>query len=279
MGMSSRRRGVCAAYPAPRPSHDRAPVELVVVHPGGLSSRCWSRLAAQLPARTPITVLELEGLNSYWAAGLPGGGDVTVNELAGRLCAEIERSPRAGRERVLLGWGAGGVVAHAVAARLAELPRRVVVLDAAAPGAGAEPTEAEILRRFAMFLGARRGSSLAVDPELLDVPVERALAHVLAAARSAGVVRDDTSAATLRRLYDAHARAARRDHRLTQTYIPIDLPLTVVRAAQGGGQDLGWDAETLVSSGDHYSMLTDPAAVSHLAMLLRRWFAPVPVAA
>jgi hypothetical protein len=41
---------------------------------------------------------------------------------------------------------------------------------------------------------------------------------------------------------------------------------------------LGWDrygpVERLGSGGDHYSMLTDPSAAAHLAMLLRRFLMP-----
>jgi thioesterase domain-containing protein len=207
-------------------------------------------------------VLELEGINDYhWDAP-----DVTVEALAARLAAELPGH----RNRVQIGWGIGGVVAHALAAQLAEPPLRVLILDAPAPGVAPEPTEAELLRRFAMFLGARRGRMLDVTE-----PLER----VLAAARAAGVVRADTTLAALQRLYDEHARRELRAHRITQTYEPAeDVPLTVLRAATGGAH-LGWDAETFVSGGDHYSMLTDPAAVSHLAMVLRRWFAVLPLAA
>src|ERR1700760_389979 len=105
-----------------------APVELVIVHRGGLSARVWNRLAAYLPARTPMTVLELQGINAYWMAGEPGSGGGAVGALPGGLLPELA-SPRG--DRVLMGWGVGGVVAHALAARLAPTPLRVVVLDGA----------------------------------------------------------------------------------------------------------------------------------------------------
>ena len=81
---------------------------------------------------------------------------------------------------MLVGWGVGGVVAEALAARSARRPRRVVVLDALAPGVRAdEPTEPELLLSFAMFCGARRGRPLAVVPERLHAGLEPALAHIL----------------------------------------------------------------------------------------------------
>jgi hypothetical protein len=68
-----------------------------------------------------------------------------------------------------------------------------------------------------------------------------------------------------------------RDHRLIEAYVPSGAPLTVVKAARSvdGRPALGWvglgPVEILRSGGDHYSMLTDPAAVAGLAMLLARW--------
>src|SRR4051812_30281710 len=126
---------LCGAMPS---------TELCVIHPGGLSSACWARLASHLPAGTPVKVLELETTNRYWAAA----PDLTIDELAHRLGGRLAVP----RPRVLVGWGVGGVVADALAAP----SRRVVVLDALAPGAlAAEPDERSRLRSFAMYAGAR----------------------------------------------------------------------------------------------------------------------------
>ena len=91
---------------------------------------------------------------------------------------------------MLVGWGVGGAVAEALAARSAVRPRRVVALDALAPGVrDEEPAEPELLRSFAMYCGARRGRPLAVDPERLHAGLEPALAHILEAAVAAGALR------------------------------------------------------------------------------------------
>jgi thioesterase domain-containing protein len=246
--------------------------ELCVIHPGALSAACWARLASHLPAGTPVQVLELETINRFWAAD----PDLAVDELAERLRTRLGSA----RSRVLVGWGVGGVVADALAAHSAGRARRVVVLDGLAPGVS-EPDEARCLRSFAMYAGARRGRTLAVDPARLGEGLEPGLAHVLDVATAAGVLRADTSPATVRGCYDEHAARVLRDHRLTAGYAPSGMPLTVVKAANSllpESPALGWDrfgpVERLGSGGDHYSMLTDFAAAAHLAMLLRRWLAP-----
>ena len=124
--------------------------ELCVIHPGALSASCWARLASHLPAGTPVKVLELETINRFWASDPSLTIEALAERLRGRLGAS--RAPR-----VLVGWGVGGAVADALAAPA----RRVVVLDAPAPGAlNAEPTEAQRLRSFAMYVGARKGRTV-----------------------------------------------------------------------------------------------------------------------
>ncbi|HET6547112.1 MAG TPA: hypothetical protein VFG79_01560 [Solirubrobacter sp.] len=211
---------------------------LYVIHPGGLSPSCWSRIFAHLPAGTPVRVEELETITSYWADD-PG---LTVDALADRLRAGL----RADRPRLLVGWGVGGVVADALAARMPQPPRRVVVLDSLAPGACGEP---ELERSFA--------------------------AHAAALGRNPSP-----------RAYEQHARRVRRDHRLTEGSTPSGLPLTVVKAHAGLAPEsraLGWErhapVEVLAAAGDHYSMLTDAAAAIQLALLLQRWLAPAYAAA
>jgi thioesterase domain-containing protein len=239
--------------------------ELCVIHPGALSASCWARLASHLPAGTPVRVLELETITRFWGND-PG---LTVEELADRLRGRLgaSRAPR-----VLVGWGVGGAVADALAAPA----RRVIVLDGAAPGAlHAEPSEAQRLRSFAMYVGARRGRVLNLDPERLS------LEHIAEGAVAAGALREDTALATIERCFEQHSARVLRDHRLTAGYTPSGTPLTVVKAAHSLLADtraLGWDrfgpVEVLGSGGDHYSMLTDDSAAVHLAMLLRRWLAP-----
>jgi thioesterase domain-containing protein len=240
------------------------PRELCIVHSGPLPPSVWGRLRAHLPVGTPMRVLDLEALTPYWEAGRSGEpGELTVAALVRRLKTELD--PRA--RRVLLGWGFGGLVAHALAGPADE----VVALDTTAPAAEpAELPDEVLLRGFAAYLAVRRGRALHLVPA---PPVDGALAAL------AG----DNGLVGLRRLYVAYARGRRRDRALAAAHTPPERPLTLVRAARGPAGALGWEGhpglERLVSCGDHYSMLTEPAAVAHLAALLRRWLAPLPLAA
>jgi thioesterase domain-containing protein len=237
--------------------------ELVIVHPGGLSVSCWSRLASLLPAGTAVRVHELETHNAFWSAD----ERLTTAGLAVRL--------RITADSVIAGWGVGGAVAEALGARTRA--RHIVVLDGLAPGAPA-PDETELLRRFAMYLGARRGVDLGLAPLELGEIVRRA--------REMGALPASSSSASVRRCYREHVRRELRDHRLGEAHEPSGEPLTVVKAARSLGPDqraLGWDrfgaVEVLGSAGDHYSMLTDRASTAHLAMLLARWLIPARLAA
>jgi thioesterase domain-containing protein len=246
-------------------------MEPCIVHAGPPPASAWGRLRAHLPVGTAVRLLDLDALTPYWEAGRRGEpGELSVASLAERLRAELD--PR-GR-RLLLGWGFSGLVAHA----MARDGDHVVALNTAAPAAQpAELTDEALLPGFAAYLAVRRGRALAPVPAA--PPVDAALAALAGEA--------DAAPAGLRRLYVAYARARRRDRALAAAHTPPDRPLTLVQAARGlGGPTrlaLGWEGlpglEVLVSAGDHYSMLTEPAAVAHLAALLRRWLAPLPLAA
>src|SRR3954454_11790179 len=102
--------------------------ELCIVHSGPLSPSVWGRLRTYLPLR----VVDLETITPYWEAGRSGDpGELTMEALVRRLRAE----PPADEPRVLLGWGFGGLVAHA----LAGPDDHVVALNTTAPAA--EPDE------------------------------------------------------------------------------------------------------------------------------------------
>jgi pimeloyl-ACP methyl ester carboxylesterase len=238
---------------------------------------CWKRMARHLPAGTPLRVLELEAITAYWEQD----PKLTVGTVADRLRLTLD--PHA--ERVLVGWGVGGVIAAALAERLPNPPRHVVVLDGLAPGAE-RPDRSELLRMFAMFLGARRGRALNLDPAKLEASKGEALEHLRESASRVGALGEATTTESLRRSFNGHARGQLRDYRLTRTYEATGIPVTVVKAARSIAPDseaLEWDqcgpVELLASGGDHYTMLTDPAPSVHLALLLQRWLGPMRVAA
>jgi thioesterase domain-containing protein len=239
-------------------------METCIVHAGPPPASVWGQLRAHLPFGTPVRVLDLDALTPFWEAGRSGeAGELSVAGLARRLRAELD--PRG--SRLLLGWGLAGLVAHA----MARDGDHVVALDTAAPAAQpAELTDETLLAGFAAYLGARRGQLMPLAPG--GPPVDAALVGLVRASNA-----PETALAGLRRLYVAYARARRRDRELAAAHVAPDRPLTLVRAARGPAGALGWEGhpglELLASAGDHYSMLTEPAAVAHLAALLRRWVA------
>jgi thioesterase domain-containing protein len=244
-------------------------MEPCIIHAGPPPASVWGRLRAHLPLGTRVRLLDLDALTPFWEAGRRGdAGELSVTSLAARLRVELDPSG----PRLLLGWGFAGLVAHAMAGD----DDHVVALDTAAPAAQpAELTEELLLAGFAAYLGARRGQPLALAG---GPPVDEALVGLV---RAAGA--PETALAGLRRLYVAYVRARRRDRALAAAHVAPERPLTLVRAAREPAGALGWDGhpglELLASAGDHYSMLSEPCAVAHLAALLRRWVSPAAAAA
>jgi hypothetical protein len=129
-----------------------------------------------------------------------------------------------------------------------------------------------------MYVGARKGLEVA--------PRELTLDAIREAAVAVGALRAHAAPAAVERCFQEHSARVLRDHRLIAGHTPSGTPLTIVKAASSlvpDGPALGWDrfgpVERLGSGGDHYSMLTDPFAAAHLAMLLRRWLMPAAAAA
>lgn len=235
--------------------------ELCVIHPGELSPLCWPRLARHLPAGTRLRVLELEALNGYWEHD----PNTTVDGLADRLRLTLD--PR--QPRVLVGWGVGGVVAEALAARLTRAPLHTILLDSVEPGLAARPTDAELLRSYAMLVSARRGRPLVFEDETLDALMDRLAQHGFGAAE------------VLRKGFFQHQRTHQFDYRLSARHEPAGVPVTVVQPTASLYEDLGWDmrVELLAAGGDHYSMLTEPDNMVNVALLLTRWLSPAYAAA
>ena len=236
--------------------------ELCVIHPGELSPLSWPRIVRHLPEGTRLRVLELEALNGYWEHD-PAA---TVTGLADRLRVTLD--PRI--DRLLVGWGVGGVIAEALAARMAVRPRRTFLLDTVAPYVAHRPSDADLRRSYAMLVCARRGRAHLIPTDGLDSMLER-LAEL-----GFGAVE------ILRKGYFQHARTHQFNARLIASHQPSGVPLTVVQPTGSLYGDLGWrysnPVEALASGGDHYTMLTAPDHAVQLALLLSRWLTPSLVA-
>ncbi|GAA1069296.1 MULTISPECIES: alpha/beta fold hydrolase [Kitasatospora] len=259
-----------------------------LVHPGALAAGVHRTLAEALPPGTGLTVLDLSGHPAYWEAALTGGrADTTVEELADRIGDELDALDGGG-PRTLAGWSFGGVVAQALVERMpaGRRPDRLVLLDSIAPTPEyQQPDDALepplLLGWFAMYLGAKRGRPVDVDPQLLaGGGTEDGLRHVLAAAAAGGALPADTAPAGLRKLYDTYVDGLLRNNRLTAPYTarPSSVPLVLVTAERSllpGDRTLGWGPlaphglEVHRSPGDHYTMLSRPDAAAVIARLVR----------
>uniref|UniRef100_UPI003F84846B amino acid adenylation domain-containing protein n=1 Tax=Actinosynnema sp. TaxID=1872144 RepID=UPI003F84846B len=99
---------------------------LFCVHPGGGISWCYSGLLSHLPADQPVYALQARGLGRV--EPLPS----SYEEMARDYADQIRKIQPSGPYR-LLGWSAGGLIAHAVACELQEAGERtelLAILDA-----------------------------------------------------------------------------------------------------------------------------------------------------
>ncbi|MFI5527937.1 alpha/beta fold hydrolase [Kitasatospora sp. NPDC051853] len=254
-----------------------------LVHPGALAAQVHRTLAEALPDGTGLTVLDLSALPEYGEAALTGGrAETTVGALAERLAAEL-----GDRQVTLLGWSFGGVVAQAMVELLPaeRRPEQLVLLDSIAPTEEyQQPDEALepllLLGWFAMYLGAKRGRPVPLDPgALAGLGTDQGLPLVLDAATGSGALLPDTPLPGLRKLYDTYVDGLLRNNRLTAPHRPepSSVPLVLVKAEQSlipEDPTLGWQPLAprglglAVVPGDHYTMLTRPDAARAVARLL-----------
>ncbi|MGA7488363.1 MAG: alpha/beta fold hydrolase, partial [Xanthobacteraceae bacterium] len=94
---------------------------LFCIHPGGGLSWSYSGLMRHLPAERPIYGLQARGITQ------PQMAPHTLDEMAADYLSFIRKVQPAGPYN-LLGWSFGGLVAHAIAARLQDEGERVALL-------------------------------------------------------------------------------------------------------------------------------------------------------
>jgi thioesterase domain-containing protein len=272
----------------PRPVATRLAGEgaagVCVVHPGALPRTCWAPLAEELAGES-VWLLELDAIAAYRDAALRSGPpDVTVDEIADRLLAELAAIGVSER-LVLAGWSFGGVIAHALADLLTPRPRHVVLLDSIAPVDDFKRPNTDLgddvlLAWFAMYLGARGPAALRAQPA---ATLESGLDALRLAALEAGVVGPGTAPAGLRKLFDAYVAGLRRNNDLVGPHrpAPSTVPLTLIKARRSllDDEDLGWrrlaPLDVLESPGDHYTMVSQALAFPLLGAAVRDAL-PVP---
>ncbi|MFE5616448.1 thioesterase domain-containing protein [Streptomyces sp. NPDC056524] len=315
---------------APRPSRAAAAQVLVrhratppggrtvyAVHPGALPVVTWANLAGALPQDTGFVVLDVGAVPAYLQAAMdPGASDLTADRLidilidAYRADLADAGSGGAGGEAgagpagpvTFVGWSFGGVLAHGMTERLKteERPDGIVLLDSIAPTETYTYAEDDyvdpviVLRWFAMFLGAKRGTEVPfqappVSPDSASAAVPTSavgadhvvagLERLLRSAVTCGALPEGTPVQSIRKLFDAYMAGLLRNNRLTSTYRPrpATVPLTQIKAQHSlipSDPTLGWAelAERTVEAhsvpGDHYTMLIRPDASRAIAGLI-----------
>jgi thioesterase domain-containing protein len=248
---------------------------LILVHPVGGSTACYTGLARALSGRRPVFGLV--------ARGLDGAGEPleSVEEMAATYLAAIRG---AGHEPpyTLGGWSMGGVVAYEMARQLAE-PVPLLFIDSYPPDhLWADQDDPQLLAWFAEDLGQTLGVDLnvtAADLGALRQP-ER-LGHLLAVARAAGAVTADAESADLAGLAAVFAANLKALSRYRPVAAGIAGPIAVLAAAdgavEGSGPDHGWarwttgDVSVRTVSGDHYGLLRDPSLATSATAALEGW--------
>ncbi|OIJ85283.1 hypothetical protein BIV24_28885 [Streptomyces colonosanans] len=277
------------------------------VHPGALPVVAWANLAGALPQDTGFVVLDVGAVPAYLEAALdPGASDLTVDRLIDILIAAY-RADHGGADAVgggpagpvtFVGWSFGGVLAHGMTERLKpeERPDGVVLLDSVAPTGAYTYAEDDgvdpriVLRWFAMFLGAKRGTDVpfrtpsATSSEVPSSTVGAdhvlvGLEQLLRDAVACGALPEGTPVQSIRKLFDAYTAGLLRNNRLTFTYrpVPATVPLTQIKAHHSlipSDPTLGWaeladrTLEAHSVPGDHYTMLIRPDASRAIAGLI-----------
>ncbi|MFF9752825.1 thioesterase domain-containing protein [Streptomyces sp. NPDC014344] len=262
-----------------------------VVHPGALPADVYRPLADALPEGCGLTVLDVGALADYARAAWTGGhAATTVEALAASLLDLLDETSGGpdGGAHTLAGWSFGGVLALAMTHLMPaeQRPARLVLLDSIAPTEEyKQPDDALepglLLGWFAMYLGAKRGRPVPVDPaRLAGCSVDEGLVTVLDLAVASGALLPDTPLPGLRKLYDTYVDGLLRNNRLTAVHDarPAELPLVMVKAERSlvaGDPALGWGPlaphglAVHGCPGDHYTMLSRPDSVAVIAELVR----------
>ncbi|HEY0783841.1 MAG TPA: amino acid adenylation domain-containing protein, partial [Thermoanaerobaculia bacterium] len=231
---------------------------LFFVHPVGGSVLCYADLARRLGPEQPFYGLQAPDAAARW----------TLEEMADAYLAELRAVQPQGPYR-LGGWSMGGVVAYEMARRLVaagERVERLALVDAAVPGTGGEPLDADdavLASWFARDLGGLTGIDLEVSPdELRGLDASAQAELLLARAQAAHVLPRDLTTADLL----AHLAVFLRNYAALLGYRPQPYAgeLLLLNAAEGEGdlaaawRQVAASVDALRVPGNHYTMVRPP---------------------
>lgn len=262
-----------------------ARLQVYAIHPGALPATGWQGLATALPADVAVHVASLDAIPEYLTAAAPAStATPRLADLAARVAAALP-APH-GAPTVLVGWSFGGVVAYELATTLPQRPTELVLLDSIAPVDQFTVADRELvdgdtlIRWFAMYLCAKRGSALPATIDLRGDTEQDRLSRLLRWCTGTGVLPSDTPPTGLLKLYRSFLGGLSRNNRVVRGYRPppTDLPTTLVKPIGSLLPDhdaLGWPTLARAqftlhpAPGDHYTMLQQPSvwrAVADLVM-------------
>ncbi len=251
---------------AVKPQGEAAP--FFCVHPVGGNVLCYLDLARQLAPEQPFYALQ---------SPQPGeGAPATVEEMAQRYLRALRRLRPAGPYR-LGGWSMGGLVALAMAQRLAaegEAVEFLALIDTPPPPVEAVPlaTDDELVAGFvqdlAHLLGGLGTAIAAVPEELRALPAREKLDRALELAHAAGLLPADLGPVQIRPLFEMFAANLQASRAFVRRPYAgsVALFLAESTAARSGPEIVdGWQrtalggVEVRTLPGDHYSLLRRPA--------------------
>ncbi|HSK41624.1 MAG TPA: thioesterase domain-containing protein [Arenibaculum sp.] len=274
---------------------------MLCIHPGGLPSKVYARLAEALPD-VSLYVAELSISMPYVQASEPGaehrGGVERVARSVLDDFGAIAQEPVG----ILCGWSFGGVIAHRLAQEIVASGGRqpmVILLDTIAPaqagpldrflpfsakslaaGAREKPV---LMRWFVSYLNALRGCRISITGnEIARLSDEELLERLLDRLKSAGGMGQDVTIAGFGKVFREFRRGMNRNTSLLAQYVPGggEIDVVLIRASKPlyrifhVFRRMGWgrlarsvDARTV--RGDHYQLIADPDCIQAITNELR----------
>lgn len=228
---------------------------LILVHPVSGSPYWYSNMIRLLPTDRPVDGFEAPGLE----------GDVPpmegMIELAAHFVAELRQRQPEG-PYLLAGWSMGGFVVFEMGRQLIAAGAEVALtamLDADAPGPYPEPTELDIMQRFATEMAAATGRPVPdIDPRLAELGPDERLAAVVTRLAEAGIITDDILPEFMRNRYAVF----RANVRSLYLYQPLPHPgrIALISARESVDTAPIWrkyasgEVDLVKVPGDHYTM-------------------------
>ncbi|HET9209115.1 MAG TPA: amino acid adenylation domain-containing protein, partial [Thermoanaerobaculia bacterium] len=231
------------------------------VHPVGGNVLCYLDLARHLAPDQPFYALQTPDDRPPAKS---------IEEMAARYLAEVRRVQPQGPYR-LGGWSMGGLVAFEMARQLTAEGQKtelLALIDTLPPETATVPvTDEELVASFAQDMARLLGSNVGISPEeLLSLPEQEKLGHVVRLGHTAGLLPADFGLAQIEPLFATFAA----NLQASRVYAPepytgrLTLWVSEATAASYAAALDAWSRlvpaglDRTILPGDHYSLLRRP---------------------